>query len=141
MDLALNPKQTKEFYMKEVLSNDAPQPAGHYSQAIEHHGLVYVSGQLPINTKSEEKYVGSIEEQTEQALFNLEAILRKANSGKKHVLKVTVYISDIALWDRVNSVYARFFGDHRPARAIVPTRELHFGYQIEIEAIAAVIKN
>ena len=127
--------------MKEVLSNDAPQPAGHYSQAIEHHGLVYISGQLPINPKSEEKYVGSIEEQTEQALFNLEAILRKANSGKNHVLKVTVYISDIALWDRVNSVYARFFGDHRPARAIVPTRELHFGFQIEIEAIAAVLNN
>ena len=69
--------------MKEVLlSNDAPQPAGHYSQAIEHQGLVYVSGQLPINPKSEEKYVGTIEEQTEQALANLEAILRKANSGK-----------------------------------------------------------
>ena len=125
--------------MKEVLSNDAPQPAGHYSQAIEHQGLVYVSGQLPINPKSEEKNVGSIEEQTEQVLANLEAILRKANSGKNHVLKVTVYISDIALWDSVNSVYSRFFGDHRPARAIVPTRELHFGFQIEIEAIAAVI--
>ncbi len=124
--------------MKEVLSNDAPQPAGHYSQAIEHDGLVYVSGQLPIKPKSKEKYVGSIEEQTEQALFNLEAILIKANSSKNHVLKVTVYISDIALWDRVNSVYARFFGDHRPARAIVPTRELHFGFQIEIETIAAI---
>jgi len=127
--------------MKEVFSNDAPRPAGHYSQAIEHHGLVYVSGQLPINTKIEKKYVESIEEQTEQVLFNLEAILLKANSGKNQVLKVTVYISDIALWDRVNSVYARFFGDHRPARAIVPTRELHFGYQIEIEAIAAILNN
>ena len=125
--------------MEEILSIDAPQPAGHYSQAIEHLDLIYVSGQLPINPKSEEKHVGNIEEQTEQALANLEAILRKANSGKNQVLKVTVYISDIALWDRVNSVYARFFGDHRPARAIVPTRELHFGFQIEIEAIAAVI--
>ena len=127
--------------MKEVLSKDAPRPAGHYSQAIEHNGLVYISGQLPINPKSEEKYIGSIEEQTEQALSSLEAILKKANSDKNHVLKVTLYISDIALWDRVNSVYASFFGDHRPARAIVPTRELHFGYQIEIEAIAAVLKN
>ncbi len=50
---------------------------------------------------------------------------------------MTVYSADIALWDRVNTVYARFFGDHRPARAIVPTRELHYGYQIEVEAIAA----
>ena len=127
--------------MKEILTNDAPQPAGHYSQAIVHQGLVYVSGQLPINPKSKEKHIGSIEEQTEQVLANLEAILKKANSGINHVLKVTVYISDIALWDRVNTVYARFFGDHRPARAIVPTRQLHSGFQIEIEAIAAVIKD
>jgi 2-iminobutanoate/2-iminopropanoate deaminase len=124
--------------MREILSSTAPQPAGHYAQAIEHQGLVYVSGQLPIDPQSGEKRIGSIETQTEQALANLEAILEEANSGKEHVLKVTVYVSDIALWDRVNAVYARFFGDHRPARAIVPTRELHFGFQIEIEAIAAV---
>ena len=70
---------------------------------------------------------------------NLDAILKKANSDRHHVLKVTVYVSDIALWARVDAVYARFFGDHRPARAVVPTRELHFGFQIEIEAIAAVL--
>lgn len=126
--------------MKEVFTNDAPRPGGHYSQAIEHQGLVYVSGQLPIDPKSGEKHVRSIEEQTEQALSNLESILSAANSGKDHVLKVTVYISDIALWGRVNSVYARFFGNHRPARAIVPTRDLHFGFQVEIAAVAAVIK-
>ena len=125
--------------MKDVRTNDAPQPAGHYSQAIVHDGLVYVSGQLPIDSKREDKHVGSIEEQTEQVLRNLDAILKKANSDRDHVLKVTVYVSDIALWGRVNAVYARFFGDHRPARAVVPTRELHFGFQIEIEAIAAVL--
>ena len=125
--------------MKDVRTNDAPKPAGHYSQAIVHDGLVYVSGQLPIDSKREDKHVGSIEEQTEQVLRNLDAILKKANSDRDHVLKVTVYVSDIALWARVNAVYARFFGDHRPARAVVPTRELHFGFQIEIEAIAAVL--
>ena len=127
--------------MKEIFTTDAPSPAGHYSQAIEHLGLLYVSGQLPIVPGSKEKTVGTIEEQTEQALANLEAILKKGESGKNEVLKVTVYISDISLWDRVNSVYARFFGEHRPARAIVPTRELHFGFQIEIEAVAAVRKS
>ncbi|MDX1810024.1 MAG: RidA family protein [Sulfurospirillaceae bacterium] len=127
--------------MKKILSNDAPQPAGHYSQAIEHRGLIYVSGQLPINPKSSDKHVGNIEEQTEQALNNLEVILKQSHSDKNHVLKVTIYISDITLWDRVNATYARFFGDHRPARAVVPTRELHFGFQIEIEAIAAVINS
>ena len=126
--------------MKIISTPDAPQPAGHYSQAIEHRGIVYVSGQLPINPKSKDKHVGSIEEQTEQALANLQAILEAAGSGKDHVLKVNVYISDIALWDRVNAVYAAFFGNHRPARAIVPSRELHFGFQIEIDAIAAVLQ-
>lgn len=82
--------------------------------------------------------MGSIEEQTERALRNVEAILEAAGSSLSQVLKTTVYISDIALWDRVNAVYARFFGNHRPARAVVPTRELHFGFQIEIEAIASV---
>jgi len=64
--------------MKKILTNDVPQPTGHYSQAIAHQGLVYVSGQLPINPKSKEKRIGRIEEQTEQALANLEAILKKA---------------------------------------------------------------
>ena len=125
-----------EVCMKEISTPDAPQPAGHYAQAIRHQGVVYVSGQLPIDPRSNVKHVGPIEEQTQQALENLAAILDAAGSGKDQVLKVTVYISDIALWDRVNKVYARFFGDHRPARAIVPTRELHFGYQIEIDAVA-----
>lgn len=121
-----------------ILTSDAPAPAGHYSQAIVHDNIVYVAGQLPIDPKTGAKRVGSIEEQTEQALRNLAAILEAANSDLDHVLKVTVYVSDIQLWDGVNRVYARFFGDHRPARAVVPTRELHFGFQIEIEAIAAV---
>lgn len=122
--------------MKEIRTPNAPQPAGHYAQAVEHQGIVYVSGQLPIDPRSSAKHVGAIEDQTQQALENLAAILKAAHSGKDQVLKVTVYIADMALWDRVNTVYARFFGNHRPARVIVPTRELHFGYQIEIDAIA-----
>ena len=124
--------------MKKISTPDAPQPAGHYSQAIEHAGIVYVSGQIPIDPKSEEKKVGSIEEQTEQVLTNLAAILKATNSRMDQVLKVTVYISDISLWDQVNKTYARFFGNHRPARTIVPSRDLHFGFQIEVDAIATV---
>ena len=124
--------------MKTILTDQAPKPAGHYSQAMVHNGLVYVAGQLPIDPKKDDKNVGSIEEQTEQALKNVEAILKEANSGLDQVLKVTVYISDISLWGKVNAVYAAFFGHHRPARAIVPSRDLHFGFQIEIEAIAAI---
>ena len=124
--------------MKPILTSKAPKPAGHYVQAMVHDGLVYVSGQLPIDPQTGEKRLRTIEDQTEQALKNVAAVLRAAGSDVGRVIKTTVYIADIALWDRVNSVYARFFGEHRPARAVVPSRELHFGFQIEIEAIAAL---
>ena len=124
--------------IKKVTTTDAPTPAGHYSQAVVHNGIVYVSGQLPINPHTTEKRVGSIEEQTEQVLRNLDEILHAADSGLDRVLKMTIYISDISLWASVNTVYERVMGEHRPARAVVPTKELHYGFQIEIEAVAAV---
>ena len=124
--------------MKPVSTPNAPKPAGHYSQAVVHNGLVFVSGQLPIDPVSGEKILGSIEMQTEQVLQNVKAILEAAGSGPDRILKVTIYISDIELWGKVNAVYAEFFGEYRPARAVVPTRELHYGFQIEMEAIAAV---
>ena len=124
--------------MMEISTQNAPKPSGHYSQAIVHNNIVYVSGQLPIDPKTGEKRTGSIEEQTEQALKNLSEILKAAGCNINQVIKTTVYISDIGLWDRVNAVYSRFFGEHRPARTVVPTRNLHFGFQIEIEAIAVV---
>ena len=124
--------------MIEISTQNAPKPSGHYSQAIVHNNIVYVSGQLPIDPKTGEKRIGSIEEQAEQALKNLSEILKAAGCNINQVIKTTVYISDIGLWDRVNAVYSRFFGEHRPARTVVPTRNLHFGFQIEIEAIAVV---
>ncbi len=124
--------------MNIISTNNSPLPAGHYSQAVEHNGLLYISGQLPINPRTMNKKVGSIEEQTQQVLSNVEAILVAANSAKDKVLKVTVYISEISLWDQVNTVYAQFFGDHKPARVIVPSNTLHFGFQIEMEAIAII---
>jgi len=124
--------------MKKITTSKAPTPAGHYSQAIVHNGMVYVSGQLAIDPDTGEKILGSIEDQTEQAIKNIAAILEAAGSSLDRVIKTTVYISDIQLWDRVNQVYARYFGDHRPARAVVPTGPLHYGFQIEIEAIATI---
>jgi len=130
--------QTRNDEIKYISTPNAPQPGGHYSQAVVHHGVIYVAGQLPIDPKTGEKKLGSIEEQTEQVLFNIREILRAAGSDLNHVLKMTLYISDINLWGRVNEVYARIFGDSRPARAVVPIKELHYGFQIEIEAVAAV---
>jgi len=126
--------------MEKVFTSKAPKPAGHYSQAIVHGDVIYVSGQLPVDPLTGEKRLGSIEEQTEQALKNVEQILIAAGSDMDHVLKTTVYVSDIQLWDRVNRVYARIFGSHCPARAVVPTKALHFGFQIEIEAVAALVE-
>ena len=126
--------------MKSVKTDKAPAPGGHYSQAIVHNGLVYVSGQLPVDPKTGEKQTGSMEDQTRLVLKNLSAILEASGSNLGSVLKVTVYIADISLWGNVNEVYAEVFGNHRPARAIVPTRDLHFGFKIEVDAVAAVIE-
>ena len=126
--------------MKKIFTPNAPKPAGHYSQAIVHDNVVYVSGQLPIDPVTGEMRLSSIEEQTEQALKNVAEILKAGGSDIDSVIKTTVYISDIGLWDRVNNVYSKFFGEHRPARAVVPTRNLHHGSNIEIEAIASLVK-
>lgn len=127
--------------MKLISTQNAPAPTGHYSQAVVHQGLVYVSGQLPTDPITGERQLGSIEAQARQALGNLKAILEASGSDVAHVLKVTIYISDIELWGRVNAVYAAFFGEHRPARAVVPVKELHYGFQIEVDAVAAVIQD
>ena len=120
-----------------VHTQDAPTPGGHYSQAVVYNGLVFVSGQLSIDPRTGEKKLGSIEEQTEQALSNVSEILKAAGSDLSRVLKMTIYVSDVGLWGRVNEVYARVLGEHRPARAVIPTGELHYGFLIEIDAVAA----
>lgn len=120
-----------------VFTELAPAPAGHYSQAVIHNGTVYVAGQLPIDPATGEKNLGSIEEQTDQVLANLAAILKASGSSMNRVVKTTVYVSDIADWAKVNAVYAKHFGAHKPARAVVPVPELHYGFKIEIDAIAA----
>lgn len=124
--------------MKKVQPKDQPTPKGHYSPGIVHNGLVFVSGQLPMDLKTREPFAGDIETQTELALRNVEAVLHEAGTDLDHVLQMTIYVSDIELWGKVNETYARVMGDHRPARAIVPVKELHFDTKIEIKAIAVV---
>ena len=124
--------------IKQVLTENAPAPGGHYSQAVIYNGLIYISGQLPINPATGERNLGPVESQTEQVLTNISEILKAAGSDLSRVLKMTVYVSDISLWEAVNPVYARIMGEARPARAIVPTGDLHYGFKIEIEAIAAL---
>ncbi len=122
--------------MRIIQPENQPKPKGHYSPGIEHHGIVYVSGQLPMTLDTREPFTGDIGEQTELALRNVEAVLKETGSDLSRVMQMTIYVSDIELWDRVNETYARVMGDHRPARAIVPVKDLHFGTKIEIQAIA-----
>ena len=124
--------------MHSVSTSEAPTPAGHYSQAIVHNGCVYVAGQLPIAPGQKEHRVGTIEEQTAQLFANIAAVLRAAGSDLSRMLQVTVYVSDMELWGRFNTAYAKLMGEHRPARAVVPVNALHYGYHIEVQVIAAV---
>ncbi len=99
--------------MQPVQTDHAPAPGGHYSQAMVHSGLVFVSGQLPIDPATGEKKTGAMEEQAEQALLNVKAILDAAGSGLDHALQLTIYISDISQWGAVNDVYTRILGARR----------------------------
>ena len=121
-----------------VQTDKAPLPAGHYSQATVFNNMVFVAGQLPIKPGSTEKIPGPIEEQARQVLENVKQVLLAANSDLDHVLRVTIYISDIELWGPVNAIYTEVFGQSKPARAIVPVKELHYGYAIEVTVVAAV---
>ncbi len=116
-----------------------PKSNGHYSQCIHHNGVLYLSGQLPIDhiLKSIPE---TIEEQTDLSLKNVELILEEAGSSKSNIIQMRIYISNIDLWDKVNQRYSEFFGSHKPVRSIVPTKELHFGCLIEIEATAIVVR-
>lgn len=112
-----------------------PKSNGHYSQCIAQNGILYLSGQLPIDQVTR-NIPETIEAQTDLALKNVEVILREAGSSKNMILQVRVYISNIDLWDKVNERYSVFFENHKPVRCIIPTRELHFGCLIEIEVTA-----
>ena len=109
---------------------------GHYSPGVISGGMLYISGQLPIDPESGRIAEGGIREQTKQALANVGRILEAAGCRREDVVMCHVYLSDMANWDAVNEVYADFFGSHKPARAVVPTRDLHHGALVEIEAMA-----
>jgi 2-iminobutanoate/2-iminopropanoate deaminase len=123
--------------MYPVYPDPSQKPRGHYAPAIVHNGLVYVSGQLPLNSNGEAN-TGSIEEQTSQCMKNIETILKASGSRLDCILKVNVFIADISLWARFNETFAGIMGDHRPARIVVPCNTLNRGCSIEIDCIAAL---
>ena len=123
--------------MRAVRSSQAPAPVGPYSQAIEHEGWLFVSGQIPLDPQTEALVEGDIEAQAERVLANLRAVLEAAGSSLDRVVRSTIYLTDLARFPRVNDVYARYFtSDPRPARVTVGVAALPLGAQIEIDAIA-----
>jgi 2-iminobutanoate/2-iminopropanoate deaminase len=123
----------------EVRTAAAPEPVGPYSQAVAWGGLVFLSGQIPIDPESGKIVEGEIEDQAHRVLTNLSAVLEAAGSSMAQVLKTTVYLTDLSLFPRVNAVYAEHFGsDPAPARATVEVSALPLGAGIEIDAIARV---
>ncbi len=109
---------------------------GHYSPGVLVGDILYISGQLPMDPETGQLVAGGIEAQTKAALGNVERVLTAAGRAKTDVAMCRIYIPDMAYWDTVNDIYADFFGEHKPARVIVPTRELHHGALVEIEAMA-----
>jgi 2-iminobutanoate/2-iminopropanoate deaminase len=115
-----------------------PKPGGHYSHVVIHGGVAYVSGQLPIAADGPLPPDSSFERQARQVLANVRAAVVGAGSDLSRVLKCTVYVTDIGDWPEFNRLYAEMFGEHQPARAVVPVSPLHYGYRLEMDAIAAV---
>lgn|SRR5512134_281342 len=121
--------------MRTIATPDAPRAIGPYSQAMLTGGQVYTAGQIALDPVSMELVPGGVAEQTERVMQNLRAILEAAGSGMSSVIKTTVYLIDMGDFAAMNEVYARHFGDHRPARSTVAVAALPKGARVEIDAI------
>ncbi len=122
---------------KHVQTPHAPKPIGPYSQAVIAGGLMFVSGQIPIDPKTGELIQGAIEAQTESVLQNIVAVLKEAKMGPENVVKTTVFLADLADFPRMNDVYAKYFGKEPPARSTIQAAGLPRGVKVEIDVIAA----
>jgi len=123
--------------LKSIQTDQAPAPVGPYSQAIAHCGLLFLSGQIPLDPQTGELVPGEIEAQTQQVLDNMRAVLAAADLTPDDVVKTTIFLTDLALFPRVNEVYGKFFtSEPQPARSTVEVSKLPLGVSVEIEAIA-----
>ena len=123
--------------MKAIQTNNAPAAIGPYSQAIEVNGFIFASGQIPIDPATGEFVKGGIKEQTRQSLLNAKSILIAAGTDLNHVVKTTVFLSDMANFTAMNEVYSTFFEQPFPARSAVAVKDLPKGALVEVEVLAA----
>lgn len=122
--------------MKAIETTFSVRDGGHYVPAMEHNGVLYISGQLSINPETGTIPEGGVISETKQALANLDLVLTTAGVTRKDVIMCRLYTPDVANWPEINEAYSEFFGDHRPARVVVPSSKLYAGCLVEIEAIA-----
>jgi 2-iminobutanoate/2-iminopropanoate deaminase len=126
--------------MKEIISTpNAPAAIGPYSQAVRWNGMVFLSGQIPLDPASGQLVEGGIREQTRRVLDNLKAVLEASGCSLGSVLKTTVFMKDLSEFAAMNEVYAEYFGDNAPARATVEAARLPRDVRVEIECVAAVV--
>ena len=122
---------------KHVTTENAPKPIGPYSQGVISGGLLFLSGQVAIDPKTNELVEGDIEAQTERVLKNIMAVLKEAKMGAENVVKTTVFLADLADFAKMNAVYARYLGKEPPARSTVQVAGLPKSARVEIDVIAA----
>jgi 2-iminobutanoate/2-iminopropanoate deaminase len=124
--------------MKPITTPHAPGAIGPYSQAIIANGFLYTAGQIALDPATGQVVEGGIREQTTRVMANLKAILDAASLGMSNVVKTTVFLVDMADFSEMNEIYAKAFGDHKPARSTVAVAGLPRGVRVEIEVIACV---
>jgi 2-iminobutanoate/2-iminopropanoate deaminase len=128
---------TKEVNMKKVIQTEkAPKPVGPYSQAVQYGNLIFCSGMISINPQTNEVVLGSVKDQAELVMKNIEALLASAGIGFKNVVKTTIFLTDMKDFPIVNEVYGRYFPENPPARSTIAVAGLPKGVQVEVEILA-----
>lgn len=121
-----------------VATSNAPKAIGPYSQALKVDGMLYASGQIPLDPATGNLVTGDFPAQVRRVFDNLAAVLREGGSGFDRVVKATVYLTDLGNFQTLNSIYAEYFGEHKPARSTVGVKDLPKGAAVEIDLIALV---
>lgn len=124
--------------MDYIATNDAPHAIGPYSQAVRSGNLLFLSGQIPLDPKSGNLIDGDFAAQSRRVFDNLRAVLRASGADFRNVARATVYLTDLGNFQTLNSIYAEYFGNHKPARSTVGVAALPRGAQVEIDLIAVV---
>lgn len=119
-----------------VATTDAPKAIGPYSQAVKANGMLFTSGQIPLDPASGDMVGGDFAAQARRVFENLRAVLRGAHTDFSHVVKATVYLTDLANFQTLNAIYGEYFGDHKPARTTVGVAQLPRGSAVEIDLVA-----